>query len=116
MQENLKSVLATIPQQFQRQDATNDQLRDLYSFANRLGLYDAADLIRSMLERNQPQSQTPNLLATLKERHEVAMALLFDPRDSEAGNSYIKSSKSGKVTQLLQSHGIEPNIPQKMVG
>lgn len=48
MPENLKAELAKLSQQPQRQDGTADQLRDLYNFANKLGLYDAADLIRSM--------------------------------------------------------------------
>lgn len=51
MRENLKTVLATIPQQPQRQDGTTDQLRDLRAFANRLGLYDAADFLRVVVER-----------------------------------------------------------------
>ena len=34
----------------QRQDALNDQLRDLRVVANRLGMYDAADYLRIVLE------------------------------------------------------------------
>jgi len=49
MNDSLKAVLAAIPQQPQRQDATNDQLGDLAAFANKLGLYDAADLLRNLL-------------------------------------------------------------------
>lgn len=45
-----KRVLADIPQLPQRQDSTNDQLKDLRAVANRLGMYDAAELIRVMLE------------------------------------------------------------------
>jgi len=52
MPENLKALLEQIPHQPQRQDSTNAQLRDLHTFANRLGLYDAADIIRSILERS----------------------------------------------------------------
>lgn len=52
MPENLKALLASIPPQPQRQDDTNAQLRDLCAFANRLGLYDAADLIRNIMERS----------------------------------------------------------------
>lgn len=48
---HLAKVLASIPQQPQRQDGTNDQLADLVDFANRLGLYDAADYINSALKR-----------------------------------------------------------------
>lgn len=48
MPENLKSELAKIVQQPQRQDGTADQLCDLHAFANRLGLYDAADLIKTL--------------------------------------------------------------------
>lgn len=32
----------------QRQDSTQDQLRDLWRIANKLGLYDAADAIKPM--------------------------------------------------------------------
>ncbi|MEA8593049.1 hypothetical protein PZT57_30850 [Pseudomonas aeruginosa] len=51
MPDNLKKLLESIPQQPQRQDSTNDQLRDLRAFANRLGLYDAADLIRTITSK-----------------------------------------------------------------
>lgn len=49
MPDNLKALLETLPQQPQRQDATNSQLRDLAAFADRLGLYDAADVIRTWI-------------------------------------------------------------------
>ena len=49
MPTHLKAVLSAIPQQPQRQDSTNAQLRDLMDFATRLGLYDAADVLRIML-------------------------------------------------------------------
>lgn len=48
MPENLRAELAKLSQQPQRQDAALTQLKDLQAFANRLGLYDAADLIRSL--------------------------------------------------------------------
>ncbi|MDO9236195.1 MAG: hypothetical protein Q7U28_09220 [Aquabacterium sp.] len=51
MPENLKAELAKLTQQPQRQDATNDQLCDLHAFANKLGLYDAADLIKSIVTK-----------------------------------------------------------------
>lgn len=59
MNENNKSsenatfaeVLRTTPHLGQRQDSTNAQLRDLHTVANRLGMYDAADIIRVLLER-----------------------------------------------------------------
>lgn len=51
MPENLKTELAKLSQQPQRQDGTNDQLRDLHAFANKLGLYDAADLIKTIITR-----------------------------------------------------------------
>lgn len=46
---NLQAELAKITQQPQRQDGAIDQLNDLRAFANKLGLYDAADLIRSIM-------------------------------------------------------------------
>lgn len=47
---SLDAILDSVPQQRQRQDSTNDQLRDLRCVANRLGMYDAADTIRNILE------------------------------------------------------------------
>jgi len=53
MSEQLKAELAKIERQPQRQDSTVDQLRDLRNFANKLGMYDAADLIRNIIENSQ---------------------------------------------------------------
>ena len=41
--------LPVIPRRLQTQRALNDQLRDLQEIANRLGLYDAADLVQDLL-------------------------------------------------------------------
>jgi hypothetical protein len=57
MTENLTNILSSIAQQPQRQDGTNAQLADLRVFANRLGLYDAADLIGQLLERPVERAQ-----------------------------------------------------------
>lgn len=51
MQNDLKKALDTIPQLNQRQDGIDAQLKDLRVVANRLGMYDAADVLRSILER-----------------------------------------------------------------
>ena len=53
MAPNLRKIFDTIPQQPQRQDGTDSQLSELRDFAVRLGLYDAADLLRTILERNK---------------------------------------------------------------
>lgn len=45
--DRLKTILDSIEQQPQRQDSTNAQLADLVAFANKLGLYDAADYLRT---------------------------------------------------------------------
>ncbi|MDT8925194.1 hypothetical protein RBE51_20590 [Pseudomonas taiwanensis] len=45
----LATTLRSIQQQPQRQDGVNDQLRDLRVVANRLGLYDAANVIGKVL-------------------------------------------------------------------
>jgi hypothetical protein len=45
----LKPVLEAVPQQPQTQAALSDQLRVLQAFANRLGLYDAADCVARSL-------------------------------------------------------------------
>lgn len=50
-EKHVKLVTDKIPQQAQRQDALNDQLRDLRVVANRLGMYDAADFLRGVIER-----------------------------------------------------------------
>lgn len=47
----LQEVIAKIPQQTQRQYGTDEQLRLLQAVANKLGLYDAADTVRNLLER-----------------------------------------------------------------
>jgi hypothetical protein len=43
--------LNEIPIKPQRQDSINDQLLDLIAVGNRLGMYDAADVIRQFLPR-----------------------------------------------------------------
>lgn len=53
MPDNLKAALASLTQQPQRQDGTEDQLRDLHTFANKLGLYDAADFIRTSIDHRR---------------------------------------------------------------
>lgn len=45
----LEDALDRLPQLPQRQDSTEAQLRDLVAFANKLGLYDAADFIRTVI-------------------------------------------------------------------
>lgn len=47
----MRPLLDKIPQQPQRQDDTAAQLRDLRPFANRLGMYDAADAIGNLINR-----------------------------------------------------------------
>lgn len=49
MKDNEK-LLKLIPQQPQDQGALNDQLRQLQAFANKLGLYDAADFISEVIK------------------------------------------------------------------
>jgi hypothetical protein len=50
IKEDLESLwineLRKIDQLPQRQDSTNEQMVDLYTIANKFGLYDAADYIR----------------------------------------------------------------------
>lgn len=45
MSDQLKDALKSFQQQAQTQRSLEDQLRDLIPFANRLGLYDAADFL-----------------------------------------------------------------------
>lgn len=44
-----REVLKNTPQCPQRQDSTEDQLRDLVGIANKFGFYDAADAIKNLL-------------------------------------------------------------------
>lgn len=44
-----------IPYQTQRQDSVGQQLVELEAAAIRLGLYDAADVVRQRLERHSPK-------------------------------------------------------------
>lgn len=70
MHRYLRQELDKIDQQPQRQDAAMDQLRDLYAFANRLGLYDAADLIRTMTDKTvttRPSTFPPRIMELLIE-------------------------------------------------
>lgn len=48
---NIEEALKKVPQQPQRQEALDDQLRMLRRIADRFGLYDAADFIGKALER-----------------------------------------------------------------
>ncbi len=62
-QDQLAALLKEIPQQSQRQDSTLDQLLDLIAIANRCGLYDAADYIRSQVEVWQRRNNETDLRA-----------------------------------------------------
>lgn len=46
--DEYRKLLEQIPQQSQRQDSAKTQLEDLHAFANRLGLYKAADAIKTI--------------------------------------------------------------------
>lgn len=48
-----KEVLEDLEQQPQSQGASEDQLLTLAMFANKLGLYDAADVIRMVIEKKE---------------------------------------------------------------
>ena len=48
--------LSIVPILPQRQDSTLDQLRDLYDVANRLGMQDAADVVRNVIEQTDTLS------------------------------------------------------------
>jgi len=56
MTERMKQLLELIPQQPQRQDSAAAQLADLQAFANRLGFYDAADVIKGIVRRSAATS------------------------------------------------------------
>jgi hypothetical protein len=45
----IKEIVAALPNLPQRQDSVVEQARDLWAVANRLGCYDVADLLRSVV-------------------------------------------------------------------
>lgn len=51
MKESTKEIIRKIPQQIQRQDSTEQQLKELHAVANRLGMYDAADVIKNLIKK-----------------------------------------------------------------
>jgi hypothetical protein len=55
----IEKIIKTIPKLPQRQDGALDQLEDLRVVANRLGMYDAADLIRIWIENNNTKGNMP---------------------------------------------------------
>lgn len=56
---NLQAALTLIPLQPQRQDSLAEQIRDLCVFASHLGMYDAADHLRGIVERSGLGSDQP---------------------------------------------------------
>ena len=46
-----QQMLDSIPKQQQRQDSVQDQMDDLLQMATRLGMYDAADVIRTIVQK-----------------------------------------------------------------
>lgn len=55
MDSNLAKAIKGLPAFEQRQDSTIDQIRDLERVAVKLGMYDAADLMRGMVSRHDQQ-------------------------------------------------------------
>jgi hypothetical protein len=51
--DNTMIDIQKLPQMHQTQDPLNDQLKDLISVANRLGLYDAADVVEKLLKNDK---------------------------------------------------------------
>ena len=50
IEELMEEILEGLPSDIsQRQDALNDQLKDLWRIANKLKMYDAADFIRERI-------------------------------------------------------------------
>ena len=50
MDELDKKTIKNIPQLPQRQDSLKEQLKDLRIYANKLGMYDACDFLKSFCE------------------------------------------------------------------
>ena len=50
MPKNLQQILGKVTQQTQRQDSVSHQMHDLRLLANRLGLYDASDILKNLVQ------------------------------------------------------------------
>lgn len=48
---NETNLLSLLPMLSQRQDSLFEQLNDLFQIANRLGMYDAADILKPFLSK-----------------------------------------------------------------
>jgi len=59
---NWKEEAKKIEQCPQRQDSTFEQLVDLYSVATKLGFYDAGDVIRTIIEKEEQKHKHANVL------------------------------------------------------
>ncbi|MFL9611104.1 hypothetical protein ACKF11_13545 [Methylobacillus sp. Pita2] len=55
MDHKIQELLASLEQQGQRQDGAKDQLLDLIPLANRLGLQDAADVLKLLTGKHDTQ-------------------------------------------------------------
>ena len=66
LSSSLENELSKIDKLCQRQDSMVDQLRVLRPFANRLGLYDAADYIRNVV------ANTDRQIMEIETRHAAA--------------------------------------------
>jgi hypothetical protein len=74
-----------------------------------------ANDIQSMAAEIKTYKETvKELLRMLKERHELAMALMYG-KCGTVDEIYFKDSVSGNVTLALRANGIEPTVSQKMV-
>jgi len=61
------------------------------------------------------KAELAKALIMLKERHVIAMSLMYEADDPNT-HWYLKSSPSGEVTKMLEKHGISTNeIPGKMI-
>ena len=76
--------LANIPKQGQTQESLREQLRDIVEVANRLGRYDAADYINTVLHKHHILCRWVDANETLplvpKDKHAVSIIMsLVDP-------------------------------------
>lgn len=93
MNRTLLNVLADIPQQEARRDGAFEQLRRLWGFANRLGLYDAADFIRVQFERLDKTERRPGTarpaMAVLTHLDDVLRAMPKLSQRQDATNAQL---------------------------
>lgn len=112
MNEGLKAVLQGMEQQPQRQDATNDQLRDLADFAVRLGMYDAQDVLKLLIARGLGADRKGQLQrGSMAERERCIAAVLSERVDADGSGAEEDRAYNRALDHAVQAIRALPQEP-----